>query len=152
MGDVPVRAAGGRGAGASREVKGLLPGRGPAGRGRGGMLEGRGASLGAEVDNSGGNEVIPMAAAAAVATAISSAVGPSANSAAFLAAAFLAGAFFAGAAGAAFALAASAGKASLTFLITGASMVEDAERTNSPISCSLATRTLLSMPNSLASS
>jgi hypothetical protein len=92
-----------------------------------------------------------MAAAAAVATAISSAVGPS-GSAAFLAAAFLAGAFFAGAAGAAFALAASAGKASLTFLITGASMVEDAERTNSPISCSLATRTLLSMPNSLASS
>src|SRR4029450_1800527 len=35
---------------------------------------------------------------------------------------------------------------------TGASIVEDADRTNSPISVSLAITTLLSTPNSLASS
>src|SRR5699024_6300023 len=35
---------------------------------------------------------------------------------------------------------------------TGASIVEDAERTNSPISLSLARTALLSTPNSLASS
>jgi len=115
----------------SREVKGLLPGRGPAGRGRGGIDEGVRWSAG--VSMSGGNEVIPAAAAAALAAASSSAVGPS-GSAGFLAAAFLAGAFFSAAGAAFFALAASTGKASLTFLITGASTVEDAERTNSPIS------------------
>jgi len=46
----------------------------------------------------------------------------------------------------------SAGKASFSFLTTGASIVEDAERTNSPSSWSLAMTTLLSTPNSLASS
>jgi hypothetical protein len=35
---------------------------------------------------------------------------------------------------------------------TGASIVEDAERTNSPISCSVPRRVLLSTPSSLASS
>lgn len=42
--------------------------------------------------------------------------------------------------------------ASVSLRTTGASMVEDAERTNSPISWSLAMTTLLSTPNSLASS
>jgi hypothetical protein len=35
---------------------------------------------------------------------------------------------------------------------TGASTVEDAERTNSPTSCNLAKSSLLSSPNSLANS
>jgi len=43
-------------------------------------------------------------------------------------------------------------KASLSLRTTGASIVEDAERTNSPISLSLAITALLSTPNSLASS
>ncbi len=43
-------------------------------------------------------------------------------------------------------------KASVSLRTTGASMVEDAERTNSPSSWSLAMTTLLSTPNSLASS
>ncbi len=60
-------------------------------------------------------------------------------------------AFFAGAA-ALRRLGGGAGKASFSFLTTGASMVEDAERTNSPMSCSLVTRTLLSTPSSFASS
>ncbi|MBB4933449.1 hypothetical protein F4561_004269 [Lipingzhangella halophila] len=42
--------------------------------------------------------------------------------------------------------------ASLSRRTTGASIVEDADRTNSPISLSLARTTLLSTPNSLASS
>jgi hypothetical protein len=42
--------------------------------------------------------------------------------------------------------------ASLSLRTTGASIVEDAERTNSPISLSLAITALLSTPNSLASS
>lgn len=47
---------------------------------------------------------------------------------------------------------APAGKTSCKRRTTGASMVEDAERTNSPISWSFARTTLLSTPNSLASS
>ena len=47
---------------------------------------------------------------------------------------------------------AEAGYASRSLRTTGASTVEDAERTNSPISWSLVTRTLLSTPSSLASS
>lgn len=43
-------------------------------------------------------------------------------------------------------------RASVSLRTTGASMVEDAERTNSPSSWSLAMTTLLSTPNSLASS
>src|SRR6201999_842493 len=43
-------------------------------------------------------------------------------------------------------------KASLSLRTTGASIVEDAERTNSPISWSLTITVLLSTPNSFASS
>ena len=46
----------------------------------------------------------------------------------------------------------ASGKASRSLRTTGASIVEDAERTNSPISWSLATATLLSIPSSLATS
>ena len=45
-----------------------------------------------------------------------------------------------------------AANASLSLRTTGASIVEDADRTNSPISWSLAITALLSTPNSLASS
>ena len=50
------------------------------------------------------------------------------------------------------ALGAWAANASLSLRTTGASIVDDAERTNSPISWSLAITALLSTPNSLASS
>jgi len=52
----------------------------------------------------------------------------------------------------AFAAAAWPANASLSLRTTGASIVDDAERTNSPISWSLAITALLSTPNSLASS
>ncbi len=64
----------------------------------------------------------------------------------FLAADFLAGAFGALSAGAA------AGSESRSLRTTGGSTVEDAERTNSPISVSFAMTVLLSTPSSLASS
>ncbi|MDR6557233.1 hypothetical protein J2809_001584 [Arthrobacter pascens] len=48
--------------------------------------------------------------------------------------------------------AAAAGKALRSFRTTGASMVEEAERTNSPSSCSLVTASLEVIPSSLASS
>ena len=81
-------------------------------------------------------------ASAAGVLADASSVGGAA--AVFFAAAFLA-AFFAG-------FAAAAGIASTRRRATGASMVDEAERTNSPISCNLARTSLLSTPSSLASS
>jgi hypothetical protein len=70
--------------------------------------------------------------------------------AAFLAAAFLAGAFLAGLASAVgFA---TGGNFSKNFLTTGGSTVDDAERTNSPISWSFARTSLLSIPTSFANS
>lgn len=47
---------------------------------------------------------------------------------------------------------ADAGKAPRSFLTTGASIVDEAERTNSPSSCSFATASFEVMPSSLASS
>jgi hypothetical protein len=72
-------------------------------------------------------------------------VGWGAAEAAVFFAAGLAAVFFGGGA-------ASAGKASFNLRTTGASMVDDADRTNSPNSSSLAMTALLSTPNSLASS
>jgi hypothetical protein len=46
----------------------------------------------------------------------------------------------------------ASGNAPFSFRTTGASMVDDADRTNSPISSSLAIATLLVIPSSLASS
>ena len=51
-----------------------------------------------------------------------------------------------------FEAAAAAGNALRSFRTTGASMVEEAERTNSPSSCSLVTASLEVIPSSLASS
>jgi hypothetical protein len=69
--------------------------------------------------------------------------------AAFFGAAFLAGAFFAGFSSAGFA---TGGNFSRNFRTTGGSTVEDAERTNSPISWSFARTSLLSIPTSFANS
>jgi hypothetical protein len=67
----------------------------------------------------------------------------------FFAAAFLAGAFFAGFSSAGFA---TTGYFSNILRTTGASTVDDAERTNSPISWSFARTSLLSIPKSFANS
>jgi hypothetical protein len=68
----------------------------------------------------------------------------------FLTAAFFAGAFFAGFASASgFA---TGGNFSRNFLTTGGSTVDEAERTNSPISWSFARTSLLSIPTSFANS
>src|SRR3989337_1883664 len=69
------------------------------------------------------------------------AAGGAGRAAAFLAAG-LAAAFFGGGA-------ASAGKASFNLRTTGASMVDDADRTNSPNSSSLAMMALPSTPTAL---
>jgi hypothetical protein len=63
-----------------------------------------------------------------------------------------AGAVALGAAAGADALAAASGKALRSLRTTGASMVEEAERTNSPSSCSFVTASLEVIPSSLASS
>jgi len=80
----------------------------------------------------------------AIAASISSGVG------AGFATAFLAAAFFTG-----FGAASTgfiSGNFSINLRTTGASTVEDAERTNSPTSCNLASNSLLSKPNSFANS
>jgi len=140
---------------ASREVYGLLPGRGPAGRGAGTSLDtngllppgrgpsGRGAASSASTGAGAGTAAAAAAAAAAARTSGGTSSGISTGAGA--GAAFLV-VFFAGAA------AAWAGNSSRRRRTTGGSIVEDAERTNSPMSWSLATRTLLSTPSSLASS
>lgn len=80
-------------------------------------------------------------------SATGSGVGGAGFGAVFLAATFFAGLvlFFA-------APSPGAGIASRTRRTTGASIVDDAERTNSPISCSLASTVLLETPSSFASS
>ena len=157
---LPGRGAAGRGASraATLPVKGLLPGRGPAGRagraassssaetsvgaadaaaGAGAM----GAGSGAAESDRGGTAGASTTASTATAAASSGAGGASLGAAAFLVARL----GLASAAGA-------AGMASFSLRTTGASTVDDAERTNSPSSASLASTTLLSTPSSLASS
>jgi hypothetical protein len=77
-------------------------------------------------------------------------VSTTSGAAVFFAAAFFAGAFFAG-----FSCSAgfvTGGNFSRNFRTTGGSTVEDAERTNSPISWSFARTSLLSIPTSFANS
>jgi hypothetical protein len=81
-----------------------------------------------------------------MAASISSCVGS-----AFLAAAFLAAGFF-GAAETASAAVFISGNFSINLRTTGASIVEEAERTNSPTSCNFARSSLLSKPKSFANS
>jgi len=167
-------------------LKGLLPGRGPAGRG--GTVPGVGpaasaataataaaaaaAAATATVGSAGAagssltagtsKTVLGVAGGVAASTAtgattstgatatssttgaVTSTTGAEASSPS--AGLGLADAFFAGLGPGA------SGKASRSLRTTGASIVEDAERTNSPISWSLATATLLSIPSSLATS
>jgi hypothetical protein len=73
------------------------------------------------------------------------------GSATFFAALFLAGAFFAAGFFSSTGFA-TGGYFSNNRLTTGGSTVEDAERTNSPISWSLARTSLLSIPKSFANS
>jgi hypothetical protein len=81
---------------------------------------------------------------------IGASVTASTFAALFLVAVFFAGAFFAGfSSPAGFA---TGGNFSRNFLTTGGSTVEDAERTNSPISWSFARTSLLSIPQSFANS
>lgn len=113
---------------------------------------GRGAGFGPGVGRG------PGAAGAAGAAGFSAAAGLGAGGRGAAGRAACAGEGAAGFAGAA--LRAGAGlppplpcwRASVSLRTTGASIVEDAERTNSPSSWSLAMTTLLSTPNSLASS
>jgi hypothetical protein len=140
---------------------GLLPGRGPPGRGTVGRgaagpgfgpadaaaaagRSGIGAGLGAVGGTSG-----------AGATGCGSSIGAGAGDEAVPAGTFLAAVFAAALAGAAFFAGGATGasaNASLNFRTTGASTVDDADRTNSPRSPNFARTTLLSTPNSLASS
>jgi len=137
-------------------LKGLFPGRGPAGRG--GTVPGVGpaAAAGAAAASvtSGTLGAVGVSTTAGAATS-TGATGASSTTGASVAGVTtssdaaglgLAAAFFAGLGPGA------SGKASRSLRTTGASMVEDAERTNSPNSWSLATATLLSIPSSLATS
>jgi len=165
------------------ELKGLLPGRGPAGLGRGatgvggpaaaaGCAAGRaaaGRSTGRSLDWAGpagaGGAGGAAEAAGAGATGAEELGGagtvregaPSGPGSPGLGGLAGAAAFFAAVVrGTSVAAApfppATAGNVSLSRRTTGASTVEDAERTNSPISLSLAMMALLSMPSSFASS
>jgi len=167
----PGRAVSGRPPPARRPIpvlsppNGLLPGRGPSDRGRASGLGSAGPGLTAGV-GVGAGSCASAGAEAAAATAASATVcaaaflaasaapesgsvtcaGFAARFAGALSAAVLAAAFFGPA------LAGSAAKDSLSRRTTGASTVDEADRTNSPKSPSLASTTLLSTPNSLASS
>jgi hypothetical protein len=121
-------------------------------------LGGRGIALGAlappPVAENGllvGRAVGVAGRAAGVASSIicCSSGGKSSTFTVCFGAAFFAGAFFAfGAASAG----TKSGNLSINLRTTGASTVDDAERTNSPTSCSLDKSSLLSSPNSLANS
>ena len=163
-GGMPGRGAGRGPCRCACELNGLLPGRGaPAGRGAGrgaASAGGRGPVVGAASQRRP-----PGRPAAAVPRARRlrprrglarrqprrSAAGVD-RSAGRLGGPPSCAAFLAGAAAASAAAGCAAGNAARSLRTTGASTVEDADRTNSPISWSLATRTLLSTPSSLASS
>ncbi len=159
-------------------ANGLLPGRGapgrappaawpPAGRGapgRGALPPGRGAAdwaAGAASAGAAGAAGAGAAGAAGAGVAGAAGAGAAASAAGFAAAGLgaagrAAGAAFAGAASLAGAAAFSAGAELLYFSriarSTGASSVEDADRTNSPAAFRSSSRALLVTPSSLASS
>ena len=105
-----------------------MPGRGVPGRGGGGVGDPKGLFPGRGVAGRGG-----------WATGVSGITGFSATGSGVVST----GATFFGAAGF-LGLVSFAGIAALRRLATGSSMVEEAERTNSPISCNLARTSLLS--------
>jgi hypothetical protein len=132
----------------------LGPGRGPGLTGDGVALAGAGAeaafsvtvgsaATGAGVDSATGAGRSAGAAGAAFFAGSAGATGAVACGAAdVLAAAFLAARFFGG----------FFSNSSANLRTTGASIVEDADRTNSPMSFSLVRTTLLVTPSSFASS
>lgn len=148
----------------------MAPGRGPAAGADGGAVNSglagageAGAGLGAAAGFGPGVGRGPGAGAAGFSAAAGFGAGAPGFGAAGRAACAGEGAGAAGLAGAALrgapglaadlpALPPGPCSASVSLRTTGASMVEDAERTNSPSSWSLAMTTLLSTPNSLASS
>jgi hypothetical protein len=125
--------------------KGLLamrgPGRGPAAAGPPGAVGAAGATGASAGAGAGGAGATSGSAIGAGATSTAGATD---------AAAFFAGAFFAGAGGAS-ALCPAFGYASRSRRATGASTVEDAVFTYSPISVSFASTSLLVSPSSFAS-
>jgi hypothetical protein len=147
---------------ASPGLIGLAGGRGPPPPLLNGLfpaLGGRGIALGevgaAVGDENGLLELLGVAGVAGRATGVASSTifcnsgGKSSTFTVCFGAAFFAGAFFAfGAASAG----TKSGNLSINLRTTGASTVDDAERTNSPTSCSFASSSLLSSPNSLANS
>jgi len=151
----PVRGAGRDPPGPAAAPGG--PGRGPGRAAAGGRWAGGAwAAVGASENDTGtgaagaagAGAAGPAGAGGAAAGAAAAAVRlPFCPSTELGAAAGRAGAFLASAG-----LGASAENASLSLRTTGASMVEDADRTNSPMSLSLSMTALLSTPNSLASS
>jgi hypothetical protein len=143
-------AAGASALGAGR-APGFAPVDGAAGAGADGAAA---AAAGAEVAGAAAGAAAGEAGAAAGTAALGSgalgAAGPGAG--AGREAAGLAGALGAATGASDFEAPAAAGKALRSFRTTGASMVEEAERTNSPSSCSLVTASLEVIPSSLASS
>src|SRR5262245_29552816 len=152
------------------DEKGLLPGRTPPGRGDGRALPGVARGVGRGVGVGAGVGAASTGGATGSASTCSATVGSSATcagfSSAFLAGAFLAADFFAGAflaadflapsvlAPSAFAPSALTWSANLASSLrtTGASTVEEADRTNSPMSLRVDKTVLLGTPNFFASS
>lgn len=169
-------------------AKGLLPGRGPPGRGaeppwraagaagasafgagrapglmpEDGAVEGAAGAWAAGACAAGAAGACAAGAAAGAGAAAAGAGASALDAAACAGAAGAAGAGrvaagLAGALGAAagasdFEAAGASGNALRSFRTTGASIVDEAERTNSPSSCSLVTASLEVIPSSLASS
>ena len=135
----------GRGmSGSGGDMNGLLPPGRAAGRGAGRGAAGASGSTGVTGSSVTGGAAASMGAGAS-STGASTASTTGAAFAAFLAGAFLAGAGASAPSGA-------GGKISRSLRATGGSIVDDGDLTNSPISLSLARTSLLSTPNSLASS
>lgn len=150
-------AAGASAFGAGR-APGLMPVDGAAGGAAVGAAADGAAADGAAgawpaVDDGAANGAGAAVAGASVLVAAAGAGAPGAAGAgAGRVAEGLAGALGADAGASDFGAAAASGNALRSFLTTGASMVEEAERTNSPSSCSLVTASLEVIPSSLASS
>jgi hypothetical protein len=145
------------------EENGLLPGRGAPGRGALGEAAraagasgtglgaagATGASDGAGIGTAG---AVPFVSTAGVTGAGGASAGALTSTGAGTGSAALAAAFLAGLTAAAPWARNCSPKFSLSRRTTGGSTVDDADRTNSPMSLSVANTTLLSTPYSLASS
>lgn len=145
------------------EENGLLPGRGAPGRGALGVGAGAagasGTGLGAagatgasDGPGIGATGAVPFVSAAGATGAGGTSTGALTSTGAAAGSAALAAAFLTGLTAAAPCARNCSPKVSLSRRTTGGSTVDDADRTNSPMSLSVANTTLLSTPYSLASS